>query len=57
MDSRRLLVSWDAYLAGKAERLLELFPPDTLVLFSSDPAMGNQCNNSRPGFFLMIENG
>ena len=51
MDSRRLLVSWDASLAGKAERLLELFPPDTLLLFSSDPAMGNQCLTPAPVFF------
>ncbi len=51
MDNRRLLVSWDASLAGKAERLLELFPPDTLVLFSSDPAMGNQCITPAPVFF------
>jgi hypothetical protein len=50
-DSRRLLVSWDASLAGKTERLLELFPPDTLLLFSADPAMGNQCITPAPVFF------
>jgi len=51
MDNRRLLVSWDASLAGKAERLLELFPPDTLLLFSADPGMGNQCITPAPVFF------
>ena len=51
MDNRRLLVSWDASLAGKAERLLEPFPPDTLLLFSADPDMGNQCITPAPVFF------
>lgn len=50
-DSRRLLVSWEASLPGKAEHLLELFPPDTLLLFSTDPAMGNQCITPAPVFF------
>lgn len=50
-ENRRLLVSWDFFLPGKAERLLEVFPPDTLLLFSADPAMAHQCISPAPVFF------
>lgn len=50
-DNRRLLVSRDACLPGNAEHLLELFPPDTFLLFSTDPELMNQCITPAPVFF------